>query len=127
MPLEVAISINDGADDKHQWTEHALTNHLVCRWTLKQTRGLVMMPRHLHFADKYNGCMDKMLAVEERKMECEFQLRGIQVQATVLLHEVLHPHFLETLAATHEIPHPRQLANLPSVAANDPTPALASA
>ena len=51
--------------------------------TLKWTRRLVMMPVHLHFADKYNDCMDKMLAIEERKMECEFQLRRIQAQATV--------------------------------------------
>ena len=42
-----------------------------------------MMPVHLHFADKYNDCMDKMLAIEERKMECEYQLRGIQAQASV--------------------------------------------
>ena len=29
-PLEVAIFIVDGTN-KHQWTEHALTNLLVCR------------------------------------------------------------------------------------------------
>ena len=57
--------------------------HFMAERTLKRTRRVVMMPDHYRFSDKYNEIMDTMLLVEDRKLECEFQLRELRANATV--------------------------------------------
>ena len=64
----------------HKRLKQVGADHFMAERTLKRSRRTMMMAPGQHFSDLFNQTMNKLLAIEERKMECEFQLREMEMK-----------------------------------------------
>ena len=64
----------------HKRLKQVGADHFMAERTLKRSRRTMMMPPGQHFSDLFNQAMNKLLAIEERKLECEFQLREMEAK-----------------------------------------------
>ena len=64
----------------HKRLKQVGAEHFMAERTLKRSRRTMMMPQGQHFSDLFNQVMSKLLAIEERKLECEFQLREMEAK-----------------------------------------------